>query len=216
MIQKQKLQSVISKYHLNGLIDSVKWQIENSTLNIEFISPNKDMVGKLTTPFSTIPATLAIFNTSQLNKLIGITDSTLRLDFLKQKNETVAVFADDSGLEVDALNSAPGVYSARYAGVPKNDANNNKKLLEELKLVTDRKARFVTVITLIINNEIHYFEGEIKGTIAYEGRGENGFGYDPIFVANDYTKTFAELSIEEKSNISHRGIAVKQLIEFFK
>jgi hypothetical protein len=84
MIQKQKLQSVISKYHLNGLIDSVKWQIENSTLNIEFISPNKDMVGKLTTPFSTIPATLAIFNTSQLNKLIGITDNTLRLDFLKQ------------------------------------------------------------------------------------------------------------------------------------
>jgi hypothetical protein len=84
MIQKQKLQSVISKYHLNGLIDSVKWQIENSTLNIEFISPNKDMVGKLTTPFATIPATLAIFNTSQLNKLIGITDSTLRLDFLKQ------------------------------------------------------------------------------------------------------------------------------------
>jgi XTP/dITP diphosphohydrolase len=137
------------------------------------------------------------------------------LDFLKNKNETVAVFADDSGLEVDPLNSAPGVYSARYAGIPKNDANNNKKLLEELKLVTDRKARFVTVITLIINNEIHYFEGEIKGTIAYEGRGANGFGYDPLFIPQGYRSTFAELDAEVKNTISHRANAVKKLVAFF-
>jgi XTP/dITP diphosphohydrolase len=137
------------------------------------------------------------------------------LDFLKQKNETVAVFADDSGLEVEALDSAPGVYSARYAGIPKNDANNNKKLLEELKLVTDRKARFVTVITLIINGEVHYFEGEIKGTIAFEGRGTNGFGYDPLFIPQGYRSTFAELDAEVKNTISHRANAVKKLIAFF-
>jgi XTP/dITP diphosphohydrolase len=137
------------------------------------------------------------------------------LDFLKNKNEIVAVFADDSGLEVDALNSAPGVYSARYAGVPKNDTNNNKKLLEELKLVTDRKARFVTVITLIINGEVHYFEGEIKGTIAFEGRGTNGFGYDPLFIPQGYRSTFAELDAEVKNTISHRANAVKKLITFF-
>jgi XTP/dITP diphosphohydrolase len=137
------------------------------------------------------------------------------LDFLKQKNETVAVFADDSGLEVEALDSAPGVYSARYAGIPKNDTNNNKKLLEELKLVTDRKARFVTVITLIINGEVHYFEGEIKGTIAFEGRGNNGFGYDPLFIPQGYRSTFAELDAEVKNTISHRANAVKKLVAFF-
>ena len=138
------------------------------------------------------------------------------LDFLKQKNETVAVFADDSGLEVEALNNAPGVYSARYAGVPKSDANNNKKLLEDLKLVTNRKARFVTVISLIINGEIHYFEGEIKGTIAFEGRGTNGFGYDTLFIPQGYRSSFAELDAEVKNTISHRANAVKKLIEFFK
>jgi XTP/dITP diphosphohydrolase len=137
------------------------------------------------------------------------------LHFFKNKNETVAVFADDSGLEVEALDSAPGVYSARYAGIPKNDTNNNKKLLEELKLVTDRKARFVTVITLIINGEVHYFEGEIKGTIAFEGRGNNGFGYDPLFIPQGYRSTFAELDAEVKNTISHRALAVKKLIAFF-
>jgi XTP/dITP diphosphohydrolase len=138
------------------------------------------------------------------------------LDFLKNKHETVAVFSDDSGLEVTVLNNAPGVYSARYSGLPKSDANNNKKLLNDLKLVTDRKARFVTVITLIINGEIHYFEGEIKGTIAYEARGTNGFGYDPLFIPQGYRSTFAELDAEVKNTISHRALAVKKLIEFFQ
>jgi len=137
------------------------------------------------------------------------------LDFLKNKNENIAVFADDSGLEVEALGSAPGVYSARYAGVPKNDANNNKKLLEELKLVTDRKARFVTVITLLLDGQVYSFEGEIKGTIAFEGRGTNGFGYDPLFIPQGYRSTFAELNAEVKNTISHRANAVKKLVAFF-
>jgi XTP/dITP diphosphohydrolase len=125
-------------------------------------------------------------------------------------------FADDSGLEVDALNGEPGVFSARYAGEPKNDDNNMNKLLSNLKDKTNRKANFKTVICLNFNGEQHLFTGIINGKIIDKKIGTNGFGYDPIFVANDYTKTFAELSIEEKSNISHRGIAVKQLIEFLK
>ena len=123
-------------------------------------------------------------------------------------------FADDSGLEVDTLNGAPGVFSARYAGEPKNDDNNMNKLLSNLKDKTNRKANFKTVICLNYKDKQHLFTGIINGKIIEEKVGNNGFGYDPIFVANDYTKTFAELSIEEKSNISHRGIAVKQLVAF--
>lgn len=125
-------------------------------------------------------------------------------------------FADDSGLEVDALNGEPGVFSARYAGEPKDDANNMNKLLLNLKDKTNRKANFKTVICLNLNGEKHLFTGIINGKIIDEKIGDNGFGYDPIFVADNYTKTFAELTIEEKATISHRGIAVKQLIEFLK
>lgn len=134
------------------------------------------------------------------------------IDFLKDPN--VSVFADDSGLEVESLNGAPGVYSARYAGQPKNDEANNKKLLEELRNIPNRKARFVTIITLIMNNEVHYFEGEINGTIAFEPRGDSGFGYDPLFIPRGYRSTFAELGPEIKNTISHRAIAVKKLEEF--
>jgi XTP/dITP diphosphohydrolase len=136
------------------------------------------------------------------------------LEFLKDNN--VSVFADDSGLEAEALNGAPGVYSARYAGIPKNDAANNKKLLYELKSATNRKAKFVTIITLIMNNEVHRFEGEVKGTIAFEPRGNSGFGYDPLFIPQGYRSTFAELGAEVKNSISHRAMAVKKLIEFLK
>jgi XTP/dITP diphosphohydrolase len=125
-------------------------------------------------------------------------------------------FADDSGLEVAILNGEPGVYSARYAGEPKNDDNNMNKLLLNLKDKTNRKANFKTVICLNINKEQHLFTGIINGKIIDEKIGNNGFGYDPIFVADGYTKTFAELSMEEKSSISHRGQAVKQLVTFCK
>jgi XTP/dITP diphosphohydrolase len=139
------------------------------------------------------------------------------LDFLEQQGKNgLAVFADDSGLEVEALHGAPGVYSARYAGIPKSDAANNKKLMEELLQATSRQARFVTVITLLINNEVHVFEGEVKGTIAYEPRGSNGFGYDPLFIPQGYRSTFAELSAEVKNTISHRANAVNRLLEHLK
>jgi XTP/dITP diphosphohydrolase len=123
-------------------------------------------------------------------------------------------FADDSGLEVEILNGAPGAHSARYAGEPKNDDNNMNKLLLNLKDKINRNGNFKTVICLNINGEQHLFTGIINGKIIDEKRGTNGFGYDPIFVADDYTKTFAELTMEEKSNISHRGKAVKKLVAF--
>jgi XTP/dITP diphosphohydrolase len=123
-------------------------------------------------------------------------------------------FADDSGLEVDALNGAPGVYSARYAGEPKDDSKNIDKLLLNLEKQSNRKANFKTVICLNYNGKQTLFNGIINGKIIDERIGSNGFGYDPIFVADGMTQTFAELSMEEKSGISHRGIAVKQLIDF--
>lgn len=125
-------------------------------------------------------------------------------------------FADDSGLEVAALNGEPGVFSARYAGEPKNDENNIDKLLANLKDVNNKKANFKTIICLNLKGEQHLFTGIINGQIIEERIGNNGFGYDPIFVADGYQKTFAELSLEEKARISHRGIAVKKLIDFLK
>lgn len=142
-------------------------------------------------------------------------NAILKANYVTQ-NYGLNCFADDSGLEVDALNGQPGVYSARYAGEPKNDDNNMNKLLLNLKDKNNRKANFKTVICLNINGEQHLFTGIINGKIIEEKIGNNGFGYDPIFVADGYTKTFAELSIEEKSTISHRGIAVKKLVEFLK
>lgn len=124
------------------------------------------------------------------------------------------VFADDSGLEVEALNGAPGVYSARYAGQPKNDAENNKKLLQEMQQHTQRKARFVTVITLLMEGKVWYFEGAVSGTIAWAPRGTGGFGYDPLFVPTGYRSTFAELGPAVKNTISHRAKAVEQLVAF--
>lgn len=132
------------------------------------------------------------------------------------KNYGYPCFADDSGLEVDYLNGAPGVHSARYAGEEKDDNKNMEKLLVELSNRTNRKANFKTVIALNINNKQHLFTGIINGEIINDRRGTQGFGYDPIFIPKGYTTTFAEMSMEEKSTISHRGKAVKQLIEFLK
>ena len=125
-------------------------------------------------------------------------------------------FADDTGLEVEVLNGAPGVYSARYAGEQKDAKDNMDKLLLELKDKTNRKANFKTVIALNLNGKQNLFTGIINGKIIEEKIGTNGFGYDPIFVADGFEKTFAELTMEEKSTISHRGIAVKQLLTFLQ
>ena len=123
-------------------------------------------------------------------------------------------FADDTGLEVEALDRAPGVYSARYAGEHGNSEKNMQLLLENLEGNENRKAQFRTVITLILNGENHQFEGIAKGTITKEKSGSDGFGYDPIFIPEGYEITFAEMSLEEKNKISHRGIAVRKLVDF--
>jgi XTP/dITP diphosphohydrolase len=123
-------------------------------------------------------------------------------------------FADDTGLEVDALGGAPGVYSSRYAGEACNPQENMDKLLRELNGKSDRSARFRTVIALLFDGETLFFEGEVAGRIIEERRGEGGFGYDPVFVPDGYNQTFAELGNDEKNRISHRAIATRKVVEF--
>lgn len=123
-------------------------------------------------------------------------------------------FADDTGLEVKSLNFEPGVYSARYAGPQRNAIDNMEKLLLNLKQSSNRKAQFKTVIALHINGQLQTFTGICKGEITKEKRGTDGFGYDPIFEAEGYSKTFAQIGLEEKNRIGHRGKAVRQLIDF--
>lgn len=133
--------------------------------------------------------------------------------FVKEKFG-VDCFADDTGLEVESLNGDPGVYSGRYAGEPRSDERNIELLLKNLEGVEDRKARFRTVIALILEGNEYAFEGIASGVIIEEKIGGGGFGYDPIFRPEGYSRTFAELTMEEKNQISHRGKAVKALIEF--
>ncbi len=132
------------------------------------------------------------------------------------ENYNVNCFADDTGLEIEALNNEPGVFSARYAGPQKEAIDNMNLVLEKLENKTNRKARFRTVICLIINGKQYLFEGIVKGEITLNKSGGKGFGYDPIFKPDGFNKTFAEMTIAEKNEISHRGIAVKKLIEFLK
>lgn len=124
-------------------------------------------------------------------------------------------FADDTGLEVEALNGAPGVYSARYAEGSGHDSEANmRKLLKEMEHIDNRKARFRTVFALIINGKEHLFEGIVNGEIIRTRRGTSGFGYDPIFVPEGYTQTFAEMGNDLKNKISHRAIATQKLCKF--
>jgi XTP/dITP diphosphohydrolase len=130
----------------------------------------------------------------------------------------IQTFAEDTGLEIDALNGEPGIYSARYSGEHGNDAENRKKVLEQMKDIPpeQRTARFRTVICLIINDKVEYLEGICTGKIIYEERGSNGFGYDPIFMPDGYEMTFAEMPSELKNSISHRNKAAMKLIERLK
>jgi XTP/dITP diphosphohydrolase len=128
----------------------------------------------------------------------------------------IPCFADDTGLEVESLNDAPGVYSARYAGDHKNTEDNINLLLKNLADITSRSARFRTVITLMGLRGTHTFEGVLRGTILPEKKGEFGFGYDPVFQPLGYSKTLAEMDMNEKNKISHRAIAVEKLASFLK
>ena len=129
-------------------------------------------------------------------------------------NYAIACFADDTGLEVDALEGAPGVYSARFAGTPANNEKNIDKLLALMANQDNKQARFRTVIALVNDSEKLFFEGVVEGEIIDQRRGRNGFGYDSIFLPNHFNRTFAEMDMEGKNLISHRALAVKKLTAF--
>lgn len=128
----------------------------------------------------------------------------------------IPCFADDTGLEVNVLDGAPGVYSARFAGPQKDSHDNIKLLLEKLEGATDRSARFRTVIAFISGSDVHYFKGIVHGKIADQLYGSGGFGYDPVFVPEGYDISFAEMNLEQKNRVSHRGIAIRKLVYFLK
>jgi XTP/dITP diphosphohydrolase len=140
-------------------------------------------------------------------------NSLLKASFISE-TYNLNCFADDTGLEIEALDNRPGVYSARYAGPEKSAAANINKVLLELEGKTARNAQFRTIITLILNTSIFTFEGIVLGEIISEKRGENGFGYDPIFVPDGALKTFAEMTLTEKNQYSHRARAFQKMIEF--
>jgi len=192
-------------------------------MQIVFASANKNKIQEIS---ALIPSNYKLLSLEDIGITEDIPETGLTIkdnseikaryvaEVLIKKNLPWAVIADDSGLEVEALNGEPGVYSARYAGIQKNDTANNKKLLDELAKYTNRKAIFVTTITLILNNQIFFFNGAINGTIAMEPKGIKGFGYDPLFIPHGYQSTFAELEKDVKNKISHRAIALKKVIQY--
>ncbi len=189
-------------------------------MQLVFASNNKNKIKEIQL---LVPSTIQILSLDDIGctEDIAETADTIEGNAMLKANYVTEkygydCFADDSGLEVEALNGEPGVFSARYAGEPKNDEKNIDKLLANLVKIENKKANFKTVICLNLKGEQQLFTGIINGKIIEERIGNNGFGYDPIFVADGYQKTFAELTLEEKSNISHRGIAVKELITFLQ
>lgn len=187
-------------------------------MKIIFASNNKNKVQEIQ---NQVPKTIQIVTLDEIGctEDIAETGTTLEENAIIKANYItekygLPCFADDTGLEIDALNGEPGVYSARYAGEDKDADKNMDLVLEKLSNSTNRKAQFKTVIALNINNEQHLFTGIVKGEIRDKKTGTNGFGYDPIFEPENLGKTFAEMTLEEKNKLSHRGRAVEQLIEF--
>jgi XTP/dITP diphosphohydrolase len=186
-------------------------------MKLVFASSNEHKVAELR---AVLPSdiTLMSLNDLQFREDIAETANTLEGNALLKaryiaERFSVNCFADDTGLEVDALGGAPGVYSARYAGPQRSDKDNIAKLLTELNSADNRKARFRTVIALIIDGQEILFEGSVEGEIRTEPKGNNGFGYDPIFEPENCGKTFAELKMEQKNARSHRARAMKKLIQ---
>ena len=142
-------------------------------------------------------------------------NAQLKSDYLFNKLN-VSSFGEDSGLEVESLDMRPGIYTARYAGVHRNDQDNMSKVLDEMVDQISRKAQFRSVIALNINGDTFHFEGVVEGEIAHEKRGTGGFGYDPIFMPKGYDKTFAELGDEVKNQFSHRAKSVSKMVAFLK
>ena len=171
---------------------------------------------------SILPSWIDIKTLSELNYLEEIPENEATIEgnsqfkarFVHQKFEQNC-FADDTGLEIFALNGRPGVHSARYAGVQRDSADNMDKVLMELETISDRSAQFKTVITLYWEGMEHQFEGIVRGNIASIKTGSEGFGYDPIFIPEGESRSFAEMSLSEKNQFSHRARAIEKLVAFF-
>lgn len=189
-------------------------------MEIVFASHNKH---KLLEVSKMLPNNVFLVNLEDINCTTEIpeTSDTITGNALQKANYVKVnfgrdCFADDTGLEIDALNGVPGVYSARWAGENCSYQDNIDKALFEMKGIKNRNARFKTVIALILKNETHLFEGIIEGEITKYPIGKSGFGYDPVFKPKGYSQTFAEMSDDLKNKISHRGIAVNKLVEFLR
>ena len=172
---------------------------------------------------SLIPKEIEIISLNEIgyNEDIPETGDTLEANAFQKAhyikdNFNYDCFADDTGLEIDELNGSPGVYSARYAGPERNANANMNKVLNELKGKKNRKAQFRTAIALILKGEEHLFEGKVEGYISKDKQGNEGFGYDPIFIPENDIRSFAQMSMQEKGAISHRGRAVKKLVAYLK
>ncbi len=187
-------------------------------MKLVFASNNKNKIAEIQ---SMLPESIKILSLEDINCLEDIPETAdtiegnaiLKADYVTQKYG-YNCFADDTGLEVNALNGEPGVYSARYAGEQKNADDNMNKLLKALENNKNRSAQFKTVITLNLEGKQYLFTGIAKGEITERKTGTNGFGYDPVFKPENFDKTFAELPLEVKNTIGHRGKAVQQLIDF--
>ncbi|ESU18494.1 rdgB/HAM1 family non-canonical purine NTP pyrophosphatase [Flavobacterium cauense R2A-7] len=189
-------------------------------MQLVFASNNKNKIKEIQ---QLVPADIQILSLEDIGCDVDIpeTADTIEGNAILKANYVTEhygynCFADDSGLEIDALNGAPGVYSARFAGPQRNDNDNINKVLELLENETNRNANFKTVIALNLDETQHLFTGIVNGKIIKEPRGTNGFGYDPIFIADGFSDTFAQISLEEKARVSHRGKAVALLTSFLK
>lgn len=189
-------------------------------MQLVFASNNKNKILELQ---SMLPETITIISLESIGCFEDIpeTEDTIEGNAIQKANYVTRnygydCFADDTGLEVDSLNGEPGVYSARYAGEQRNADDNMNKLLQGLSDKNNRAAQFKTVITLNLKGKQHLFTGIARGEIASEKIGNQGFGYDPLFKPEGYTETFAQLPLDIKNKISHRGKATRQLIEFLK
>jgi XTP/dITP diphosphohydrolase len=189
-------------------------------MQLVFASNNKNKILEIQ---SILPDTIKILSLDSIgcHEEIPETAETIEENAILKANYVTRnygydCFADDTGLEVDSLNGEPGVYSARYAGEQRNADDNMNKVLERLSDKNDRRAQFKTVIALNLNGKQHLFTGIAKGEITVEKTGNQGFGYDPIFKPEEYRETFAQLSLDVKNKISHRGKATQQLINFLK
>ena len=189
-------------------------------MNIIFATNNKNKLKEIQ---NVVPERFIIDSLSDIgcNEEIPEIGTTLKAN-ASQKSKYVLnkyhknCFSDDTGLEIDALGGEPGVYSARYAGPRRNSNQNMDKVLDNLANEENRKAHFKTVISLVLEDKEYFFEGVCEGTITKEKSGAEGFGYDPIFIPNGYSKTFAEMTLKEKGEISHRGKAFQKLIYFLE